>query len=80
MKYYSDRIRITLPSGSPVSATTVASSVAAELRGKVFSCEYGPTENSCIIIVPLTKDTTLESIIKDLKTDTRLKGSAMVEI
>ncbi|MCI0542129.1 hypothetical protein L0Y69_00020 [bacterium] len=79
-EYYPDRIKITLPSGSPVSVTTIASSVASELRGKVSSCEYSTVENSCVITVPVTAKVTLASIITDLKKDSRLKGVAQVEM
>lgn len=79
-KYYNDRIFISLPAGTPVAVTTLASTIAGELRGRVETCTYNIGEHGCVIITPVQTEAELEAIVADLKKDTRVKGAERVEI
>lgn len=75
--YYTDRVRIFLPSGTVTSVTSVAASLASELRGRVANCNY-TDKNECTLVVPAKTTADLDKVLEDLSTDKRIKGAEKV--
>lgn len=77
-QHYRDRVSLLLPSGTPVSVTTLASTIAGEWRGRVESCIYAAGENRCVLVLPVKDEPELQSVLSELDGDTRLKGAEAV--
>lgn len=80
VEYYNDRIFIALPAASPASVTTLASTIAGELRGRVETCSYSIGNNGCVIITPVQTEAELEAIVLELSDDERITGAERVAI
>jgi len=80
VEYYNDRIFIALPAGTPMAVTTLASTIAGELRGRVETCTYNIGNNGCIIITPVQSEAELEAAVLELKSDKRISGAERVPI